>query len=90
MGIIKSKKERIFICLKETERSFEKALNMAMNSSIIKFEIDESGYSKYEKQFPRNESSLKIEFVKMNIAMGMNGHSLEYEFLAWLEKESDN
>lgn len=90
MSLIKSKEENIYVYLDRTERCFEKALNRAMEESLKKLEVDDSGHNKYKDKFPRSESSIKIEFVGMTIAMGMGGHSFEYEFKTWIEKESED
>lgn len=84
MSVKKTETKDIHVHLQSSERGFEKALDRAIREANRIHGVDYSGHSKH-KDFPRSRSSVRIEFVGMDISYGMCGITYNYEFKTWME-----
>lgn len=66
-------------------RDFDEACRLAYNAAIRKFKIDESGHCKDRETFPRNSSSLIVDFISLRIIGGMGGQDFHYKFSTFME-----
>jgi hypothetical protein len=83
--VIKSKEEIFPIVSKEL--NFDAACKEAYAKALLIWEVDNNGHSKLRKDFPRNESSIQVEFITVQISGSIIGGENTYLFKTWLEKD---
>lgn len=85
--IIKSQEFQFIISLPSV--NFDEACKKAYRQALRELDIGDSGHSKFETNFPRSESNLKIDFIGFSMTGSMVGGENLYTFNTYLEKESD-
>jgi hypothetical protein len=85
--ISKSKVKTVTIDLKDTNNGFDRASVEAYRTACHRFGADDCGYfgEKYLEDFPRNSSSIIVQFVTLETTGNMCGVTYSYIFECWLE-----
>lgn len=78
--------EKIDIYVSRQEPNFDRACDMAYKMALMRFDCDDCGHLNNVKDSDRSSDSVIVEFKSYRHSGSMVGQSVDYCFVAWVER----